>query len=178
MQNIYSVLKSIRRQSISLDRESHLRLYIVEHVRELFQELRGPKNDENVTYERLVSLAHLCGRDLNEREAIILAHDVTCENSANITNEEFLNAVEKITADVSANPFEVSKAVLKSLTNTASSTVSMKNLRASLEKLHLFDDQDISAFMDEIKYLPLEHAQHSLNIIATLIRDSIEGMPR
>ena len=178
MQNIYSVLKSIRRQSIAVGRDTHLRLYIVDHVREIFQELRGPKNDKAITYTRLVSLAHLCGRDLNEREAIILAHDVTCKNSGNITFDEFMDALEKISADVSANPVEVSKTVLKNLTSTVSSTVSLKNLKTSLEKLDLFDENDINSLLEEVKYLPLEHAQYSLNIIATLIRDSIEGMPR
>ena len=179
MQTIYSVLKSIKRQSMPSSKEYLPRIFIINQIREIFNEMRGPNNDKAINYTKLVALAHLCGRDLNEREAIILAHDVTCKNSANIIFEEFMEALEKISADVSSNPVEVSKVVIKSLTNTSSSTVSLKNLKNSLEMTDgLFDENDITSLIEEVKYLPSEHAQHSVSIIATLIRDSIEGMPR
>lgn len=178
MQNIYSVLKSVRRQSLALGKDVYLRLYIVNHVREIFKELRGPNNDKAITYNRLITLAHLCGRDFTEREAMILAHDITCRNPANMTFDEFMEAIEKIFVDVGSNPVEVSKAVIKSLSNTVSSTVSSKTLRTALEKLDLFETRDIDVLMHEVKYLPIEHAQHSISSIAALIRDSIEGMPR
>lgn len=178
MRDLYSVIKTVRRQSIGSGNDNSLRLYVIDFVREIFKELRGPKKERPVTCADLTTIAHLCGRDLSDREAMILAHDITCRLSSDITFEEFMDAVEKISNDVRSNPVDVSKGIFKELTSLENTSISSRNLRSALEKLDLLEEHEIEAMIHEVKYLPVQNAEYSLDHLSTLIRDSIEGMPR
>eukprot|EP00331_Platyophrya_macrostoma_P023394 CAMPEP_0176453118 /NCGR_PEP_ID=MMETSP0127-20121128/29021_1 /TAXON_ID=938130 /ORGANISM="Platyophrya macrostoma, Strain WH" /LENGTH=328 /DNA_ID=CAMNT_0017841863 /DNA_START=766 /DNA_END=1753 /DNA_ORIENTATION=+ len=173
-------MRDVRRQSTLPSKDNHLRLFVIDFVKQLYQELRGPdeKKKKSITCSHLTAIAHLCGRDLSDREATILAHDITCKSATDISYDEFMDAIEKILLDVMSNPVEVSKAMLKELTSLENTTISSRNLRIALEKLDLLEDREIEALISEIKYLPVQNAEYNMDHIATLIRDSIEGMPR
>jgi len=95
-----------------------------------------------------------------------------------ITFDKFSVAVEKTTEAVSKDPYEVARYAIERLMEKKQSFITVKQFKEIIEAHRMLTDEDIINIMNEVRYLPMRNAEISIDMIARLIRDSIEGLAR
>jgi len=95
-----------------------------------------------------------------------------------ISFDAFATAVEKMTEYVQHDPFEISKVALQRVMEKRSHTIGLPELRKLVEEYGVLEKEEVDDIINEVRYLPKHNAEVSVDDLARMIRDSVEGLPR
>jgi len=174
---LYRLLKSAVREMRDSVKSKALKAFIVNQLREYYRMV--DKDETNaLPLSKLPEILHHCGGHLRKDEALYFAKLCAFNLDDPVPFDTLSVAVEKFTDDVSQDPYEICKYALERLAPTRQHYLTPKQLESIMREYGLIEERDMEVILNEVQYLPQNNAEIEIDMIARLIRDSIEGLAR